>query len=75
VIGGSAVLASWLRFDHDLASTGFANATRGFQGQAVSAAFDSTTASMGIGVSINAGASSAWTVQQCYRELVNLDFS
>ena len=49
VVGASAVLASWLRFDHDLASTGFANATRGFQGQAVSSTFDSTTASMGIG--------------------------
>jgi hypothetical protein len=72
VVGASAVLASWLRFTHDLATTGFANANRTFQGQAVSAAFDSTTSSMGIGFSINAGASSAWTVQQCYAELVNL---
>lgn len=71
-VGASAVLASWLRFDHDLAATGFANATRGFQGQSVSAAFDSTSASMGIGLSINAGAASAWTIQQCYCELVNL---
>lgn len=71
-VGASAVAASWLRFDHDLAATGFANATRGFQGQAVSAAFNSTTANAGIGVSINPGAASAWTVQQCYAELVNL---
>lgn len=71
VVGASAVLAAWLRFDHDLASTGFANATRGFQGQAVSSAFDSTTASMGIGLSINGGTSAAWTVQQCFAELLN----
>lgn len=71
-VGASAVLASWLRFDHDLASTGFANATRGFQGQAVSGTFDSTTASMGIGVSMNGGTSAAWTVQQCTVELLNL---
>lgn len=72
VVGASAVLATWLRFDHDLAATGFANATRGFQGQAVSGTFDSTTASMGVGISINPGASAAWTVQQSYVELVNL---
>lgn len=71
-VGASAVLAAWLRFDHDLASTGFANATRGFQGQAVSAAFDSTTASTGIGISINPGASASWTLQQSYVELLNL---
>jgi hypothetical protein len=72
VVGASAVLASTIRFTHDLASTGLANAQRNFQGQAVSSTFNSTTASMGIGLSINAGASSAWTVQQCYAELVNL---
>lgn len=72
VVGASAVLASWLRFDHDLASTGFATATRGFQGQAVSSTFNSAASNMGIGVSINPGASAAWTMQQSYVELVNL---
>jgi len=72
VVGASAVLAAWLRFDHDAATTGFANATRGFQGQAVSGTFDSTTASMGIGVSMNGGTNAAWTVQQCIPELLNL---
>lgn len=72
VVGASGVLALWLGFTHDLASTGLANATRGFQGQAVTGTFDTTTASMGIGVSINAGASSAWTIQQCTVELLNL---
>lgn len=71
-VGASAIVAAWLRFDHDLATTGFATATRGFQGQAVSGTFDSTTASTGVGISINGGASSAWTVQQCYAELLNL---
>lgn len=72
VVGASAILASWLRFDHDLASTGFANATRGFQGQSVSTAFDSTAANTGIGVSINGGTSAAWTIQQCVPELFGL---
>lgn len=72
VVGASAVIASWLQFTHDLAVTGFANAIRTYQGQAVSAAFASNTASMGLGLSINAGASSAWTVQQCIAELRNL---
>lgn len=71
-VGASAIVAAWLRFDHDLASTGFANASRGFQGSAVSSTFDSTTASMGIGVSVNGGASAAWTMQQCFAELLNL---
>jgi hypothetical protein len=72
VVGASAVLASWLQFTHDLATTGFANAARTFQGQAVSGTFDSTTANMGIGLSANGGTSAAWTLQQCFAELVNL---
>lgn len=71
-VGASAILASWLRFDHDLAATGFANATRGFQTSNVSSAFDTTTSGMGIEVVLTPGASAAWTVQQCYAELVNL---
>lgn len=71
-VGASGVLASWMRFDHDLATTGFATATRGFQISTVSGTFDTSTASMGIGVSVNGGTSAAWTLQQCYAELVNL---
>jgi len=70
--GASCILATWTNFTHDLASTGFANATRDFQGSTISSAFDSTTASMGIGLSINPGASAAWTIQQCTLELLNL---
>lgn len=70
--GASCILAVWTNFTHDLAATGFANATRDFQGSTVSSAFDSTTASMGIGLSINPGASGAWTIQQCTLELLNL---
>ena len=70
-VGASSVLATWLRFDHDLAATGFANATRGFQGSAVSAAFDSTAANFRIGISANGGTSAAWTLQQCFAELLN----
>lgn len=71
-VGASAILASWLSYTHDLATTGFANAQRSFQGQAVSSTFDSTTASMGIGFSVNGGTSAAWTMQQLYAELINL---
>jgi lysophospholipase L1-like esterase len=72
VVGASAVVNCWTRFDHNLASTGWANATRGFQGEATSATFDSTAANMGIGVSFNSGSGVTGTVTQCYAELVNL---
>jgi hypothetical protein len=71
VVGASAVINTWLRLDHDLAATGFGNRTM-FQTNTTSSAFDSTTASMGIGVSIAAGTSSAWTLQECFAELRNL---
>lgn len=39
--------------------------------QVTSAGFDSTVASLGIGVSVNGGTSAAWTVQNVESELVN----
>jgi hypothetical protein len=71
VVGASAIINTWLKLDHDLAATGFGNRAM-FQSQTTSSAFDSTTASMGLGVSIAAGTSSAWTLQQCWAELRNL---
>lgn len=70
--GTSAVVATWLGYGHDLAVTGFANAVRTYQGQAVSSGFNSTTAATQIGVSANGGSSAAWTLQQCVAELFNL---
>lgn len=72
VHGVTGNMSTWLRFDHDLAATGFANATRGFQGSANSTNFDTTAAGLGIGISMNGGTSAAWTVQQCVVELLNL---
>lgn len=70
--GTAAVVAVRSLFSHDNASTGFANITRGFQAAATSAGFDSTAANTRIGISINPGASAAWTVNQCVSELLNL---
>jgi hypothetical protein len=72
VVGINAQTSWWLRFTHDLATTGFANITRDFQNHAAPANWNSTTAGTGIGLSINAGAASAWTIQQCTAELLNL---
>lgn len=71
-VGASAILASWIGFTHDAATTGFQVTNRPFQSSTVSGTFDSTTASMGIGLSINGGTSAAWTIQQCVTELINL---
>src|SRR5215207_1870042 len=71
VVGASAVINTWLELRHDLAATGFGSRAI-FQSQTTSAAFDSTTASLGMGVSIAAGTSSAWTLQQCTAELMNI---
>lgn len=70
--GTAAVVAVRSLFSHDNASTGFANITRGFQAAATSAGFDSTAANTRVGISINPGASAAWTVNQCVSELLNL---
>lgn len=71
VVGASAVLAGAVQLEHDLASTGFASRATYLQ-SVVSSTFNSTTASSKIGVSMNGGASSAWTVQQVVAELINL---
>jgi hypothetical protein len=70
-VGASAIISTWLKLDHDLAATGFGNRAM-FQSQTTSATFDSTTASLGMGVSIAAGTSSAWTLQACTAEILNL---
>jgi hypothetical protein len=51
------------------ATTGFSSLLKGVQ--TTSGGFDSTTAGLGIGVSVNGGTSAAWTVQQVVAELKN----
>jgi hypothetical protein len=71
VVGASAVLAASIRMTHDLAATGWATKAS-YEQSVVSAAFDSTVAGSQIGLSMNGGTSSAWTVQQCIAQLHNL---
>jgi hypothetical protein len=67
-VGASGVIQGSMNFDHNLAATGFANnATAAVA--ATSAGFDNTAlAGLFIGLSINGGASAAWTVDQVRAE-------
>jgi hypothetical protein len=61
--GTSAVLAGTAALKHQLATTGLNNTTTGYQTLAVtSSGFDSTPAGSYAGLSVNGGASAAWTV-------------
>jgi hypothetical protein len=63
-VGAAGVLQGDMNFDHNLAATGFAvNATAAVS--ATSAGFDnSNLGGLFVGLSINGGASAAWTVTQ-----------
>lgn len=50
-------------------TTGFSSLLKGVQ--TTSGGFDSTTAGLGIGVSVNGGTSAAWTVQMVNAEILN----
>lgn len=56
--------------DHSLAATGLSTANTSIK-SAVSSGFDSTTATV-IGLSVNGGASAAWTIDAVESELMNL---
>lgn len=71
VVGASAILNTSIMLDHDLAATGFGNRAT-FVTNTTSAAFDSTTASMGIGISFTGNTAWVGSVQQCVPELKNL---
>jgi len=63
-VGASGVLQGTTSMDHNLAATGFANNAAGLV-EATSAGFDNTAlAGQFIGLSINGGASAAWTITQ-----------
>jgi len=69
--GTSAVIQAGGIIDHQLASTGLTTLNSDIK-TGTSSGFDSTVASSGIGVSLNAGTSAAWTVQLVEVELYNL---
>ncbi len=69
--GSAAVLATLGGINHRLAATGL-SVSNGESEVAVSAGFDSTVANLIIGVSVNGGASAAWTVTVVQAELVNI---
>jgi hypothetical protein len=69
--GTSAVIVAGGVLDHVLAATGLSVSNTSVV-TGVSAGFDSTVAGLKIGVSLNAGASAAWTVQMVNAELFNL---
>jgi hypothetical protein len=59
--GTSAVVAGCVNITTNLTTTGFSNAKKTIQN--TSSGFDSTTVNTYLGVSVNGGASAAWTVQ------------
>lgn len=69
--GATAVLQALSSLGHRLAATGLTTSNHAVI-QAISAAFDITPASQKIGVAINVGASSNWTINLVTAELVNL---
>jgi len=70
-VGSSAILQGCAQLRHRLSITGLGNQP-GTTLQVTSGTFDSTIANSVIGVSVNGGASAAWTVQLVQAKLENL---
>jgi hypothetical protein len=70
--GTSATIICTGTLVHSLAATGFSTIAAPAVIATVSGGFDSTVASLGIGLSVNGGTSAAWTVQIVQAELYNL---
>lgn len=73
-VGGGTSAVTQCRADlaHSLSTTGIIN-TPGQVLQSTSGGFDSTVSGLGIGVSVNGGASASWTVQLVDAEVENVD--
>lgn len=69
--GASAVAQAFARLRHRLVSTGLATTSNTFV-SGTSGSFDITGAGLIIGLSVNAGASAAWTISLVSAELRNL---
>jgi len=70
-VGTTAILQSMGRIAHRLSITGLSTDVSGMK-LVTSAGFDSTVANSIIGLSVNGGASAAWTIAVVSSELVNL---
>lgn len=70
--GASAVIQAVGRLWHRLVTTGLNNLAVFTSVLNTGASFDVTGANLGIGISVNAGVSSAWTISLVEAELVNL---
>lgn len=70
-VGASGVLAGGAVLSHNLAATGFANISSPVL-QVTSGAFDTTTAGLIVGVSVNPGASGVWTHQVVSAQMGNI---
>lgn len=71
-ISATGVIRGHVHLQHNLAATGFANTPAGFDlVGGTSAAFDNTAlAGKYVGLSINAGASAAWTIEQLTARII-----
>jgi hypothetical protein len=69
--GTSAVVYSALGLTHNGTTAGFSNANASRVFQVLSSGFDSTTSPAYLGVSVNAGTSAAWTINQVMATLEN----
>lgn len=70
-VGAAGVLAGGLKMAHVLAATGFSTLDHNVQ-QVNSAGFDTTAASLRVGLSVNPGASGVWTCQIVQAQALNL---
>lgn len=70
-VGAAGVLAGSLHMAHVLAATGFSTLDHNVQ-QVTSAGFDTTIAGTIVGLSVNPGASGAWTFQVIQSEMANI---
>ncbi len=70
--GTAAVIQATSKLEHRLSVTGLSTAVSGTIVGAPSAGFDSTLAGLNIGLSVNGGASAAWTIATVQTELFNL---
>jgi len=70
-IGAAGVMAAGLSMSHNLAATGFASIAN-VTLQNTSAGFDTTVASLIVGISVNPGAAGVWAHQLVLSEALNL---
>lgn len=68
----SGALYGMVTVAHDLAATGFASRASYVQGVASATTLNTSAANTRIGISMNGGTSSAWTVQECIAEILNV---